>query len=144
MKRLLLPVVCLVLTLSACEDSEEGAREQQAIASKAAMMQNRAAQQYSARNSLQYWGRYQASSVRDDPYVVHLDRDTTFRFVPRDGATITGIYQWDLSGSNVTLKDDRDRIIARFFVGENYIRRIDKGPWEGRILRKVMFHRPQP
>lgn len=155
MKRFSLPV-CLCLALVACDDGtkppEDPAKTSTASAgtvpaTKAATPDPDAVkppppQVHTARTSLDYVGRYQAKGgIQDDPFAVQINKDGTFRLLPRNGPSIAGLWRWDETGFIITLEDG-GKPVARFFVAENSLRKLDKGPSEGLVLNKVLSAAP--
>lgn len=150
MKRFSLSV-CLCLILAACNDgtgiaddpadTTAGPAETKtthAAAPNLAFVTPTPGQVHTARTSLDYVGRYQAEGgMRDDPFALQINGDGTFRMIPRNGPSVVGHFHWDETGFIITLEDD-GKPLARFFVAENRLKRLDSGPSEGLLLHKVL------
>lgn len=89
---------------------------------------------HNARNSLDYEGTYSGTTPGSDCKVVDLTivlttTEYTLRVTPlTEGAKTVvqkGQYTWDRNGTVITLEGAKG-IPAKYFVGENHLRQLDK------------------
>lgn len=91
----------------------------------------------SSRDSLDYWGTYSAVEPSSGKNISKLEllQDSKYRIKRADGAVLTGLYEWDVTGSVIYMKN-RGKGDSRLFVGEDYVKFVSRGPDKGRIFRK--------
>lgn len=135
MKKLLLKITlisCCVF-LTSCKDetkTKETFNEQKEIVNKEAGMDG-----HTSINSLDWEGTYQGTIPCSDCDGIFteltLNNDNTFilystkmRGDKKDKTSSEGLYQWDESGSNITL--EKDGMATMYKVGENKLILLDK------------------
>lgn len=138
MKKLILLAICLALT-AGCSGSPSGSSEARLLEWPASLEAPPDYGEHSAMNSLDYPGVYLPVTAPAEHGVARMEifDDGRFSLVLADGKVASGPFAWDHTGSTIRLTGP-DAREYRFFVGENFIKRVGPGLEEGRIYNKNM------
>ncbi|NLC23103.1 hypothetical protein NB640_09140 [Oxalobacter vibrioformis] len=92
---------------------------------------------HNARNALDYEGTYRPHALipANGLSEIEIRAEGRYSYTTGTGAKVTGNFRWDDSGSRIIL-DHAAEIPLVFFVGENHLKLLSKGPQEGLVFQK--------
>lgn len=92
---------------------------------------------HNARNALDYEGTYRPHALiaANGLSEIEIMAHRRYCYTTGTGAKVTGTFRWDDTGSRIIVEHATDVPLV-FFVGENYLKLLSKGPQEGLVFQK--------
>ena len=92
---------------------------------------------HNARNALDYEGTYRPHALIPANGLgrIEIKADSRYSYTTGAGAKVTGTFRWDDSGNRIIIEHAAKTPLV-FFVGENHLKLLSKGPQEGLVFQK--------